>query len=220
LEVEMDKTRMGFVWFAFLVTTFALITLGGECDARAEVPVPADQWTDETRLWLARSLVGEVGWRRPEEQAAVAWVYATRARSSSKGFGWLLRRYSAAIRAPGLKRQPWIGEIRDHRRPPSWPRGPLWKGLHDQAWLDVLELVDGFEAGLVPNPCPEANHYGGPMDAWRADAARWARVCRDKRFRNHFYSSTRLRKTVKRSRSSRLDEMFPERSKRAKCFRR
>jgi len=207
----VSRTKKGLVWFAFGVITFALITLGCECDARAEVPVPADQWSDENRLWLARSLIGEVGWRRPEEQAAVAWVYATRARSSSKGFGWMLRRYSAAIRAPGLKRQPWIGEIMDHRRPLSWPRGPRWTGLHDRAWLDVVELVDGFEAGLVPNPCPEANHYGGPIDDHRARKARWVRVCRDKRFRNRFFDSRRL--TGGRVKSS-TQELFPWRAKR------
>ena len=165
-----------------------------------ERPVPDNQWNDTSKLWLARSMIGEVGWRRPAEQSAVAWIYAVRApESSTYDFLGMVKRYSAAVRTPGKRRNPWLFELGFNRtRPKAWPTGPLWTGLHDDAWIEALELADRWQNGEVPNPCPQANHFGGYVDRHRAEAARWTRVkCRppegSKRFRNIFYDSTRLR---------------------------
>lgn len=106
-----ERLKQFGVALAVLVTVLAV----GRLVEGGEPPVPDEQWSPETRLWLARSLLGEVGWRRPEEQ----------------------------------------------------------------------------EAGMVPNPCPRANHFGGSIDAWRARRARWVRVCKDRPFRNRFYDGTR-----------------------------
>jgi len=164
-----------------------------------EHPVSDEEWNEETKLWLARSLLGEVGWLRPAEQSAVAWVYATRAKiSRSHNFIEMVKQYSAAIRSPGKRRSPWLFELGfDRERPSSWPSGPRWEGLHDEAWIKTLELVDRWQAGEIPNYCPSANHFGGYIDRHRAEALRWTRVkCvlpeGSKRFRNRFYDSTKL----------------------------
>lgn len=162
--------------------------------------IPNDEWNDTTKLWLARSMIGEVGWLRPAEQSAIAWIYAVRAHGSSRyDFIGMVKQYSAAVRTPGKQRNPWLFELGFNRiRPQSWPNGPLWTGLHDNAWIAALELADQWQRGEIPNPCPRANHFGGYVDRHRAEAMRWTRVkCTppsgSKKFRNRFYDSRRLR---------------------------
>jgi hypothetical protein len=161
-------------------------------------PIPDDQWNDETKLWLARSVLGEVGWLRPEEQSAVAWVYAIRAKQvKSYNFLGLVKRYSAAIRTTGKQRNPWLFELGFERaRPDHWPSKIVWDGRYEQAWIDTLDLVDRWQAGDIPNYCPSANHFGSAFDRHRAESHRWMQVrCTNptgsKRFRNYFYDSTR-----------------------------
>lgn len=166
-------------------------------------PVPDDEWTADTKLWLARSLVGEVGWRRLGEYGAVAWVYATRAKlSPNHTFTEMVKTYSAAIKLSGKRRNPWLFELDETGvRPKSWPVneqgvGPLWRGLHDKAWFEALDFVDDWRAGKVPNPCPRANHFGGAIDAHRAVQQRWVQVKCSVPTRNRFYDSHRLTSLV------------------------
>lgn len=174
-----------------------------------ESPVPENEWTEEAKLWLARSLIGEVGWDRPEEQASVAWVYANRAKKlESYTFLKMVRRYSAAVRKSGQRRQPWVFELQlNNQKPKYWPGYVKWKGQHDKSWQATLDLINRWQAGKVPNYCPSANHFGSYHDSFRAEALRWTRVeCivpdGGKRFRNRFYDSTRLRPRRKRHRRS------------------
>ena len=163
-------------------------------------PVPEKEWNNEARIWLARSLIGEVGWDRPAEQTAVAWVYANRAKKLNQyTYLQMVRQYSAAVRKPGQRRQPWVFELQlnDHR-PKYWPNYIEWKDHHSQYWLDTLDLIDQWQAGKIPNYCPTANHFGSYHDSLKAEALRWTRVeCivpeGGKRFRNRFYDSTKLR---------------------------
>jgi len=172
-----------------------------------EPPVPSHEWNDNARIWLARSVIGEVGWNRPAEQAAVAWVYANRAKKlKNYTFTRMVRRYSAAIRQPGRTRQPWVFELQlnDHK-PRQWPSFVDWNNKHSKYWLDTLELIDEWQAGRIPNYCPSANHFGNYGDSLRAEALRWTRIkCivpeGDKQFRNRFYDSTKLRPRRKKLR--------------------
>lgn len=173
----------------------AVVALVLAVAVRASAQVPEDQWNDDTKLWLARSVLGEVGWRRPAEWSAVAFVYATRAEQTKRyDFIGMVKRYSAAIRGGGKTRSPWLFELGfDKTRPPSWPEGPQWQGLHDDAWLEVLAWADEWQAGQHENPCPGANHFGGYVDAHRAENARWRRVKCTAKTRNRFYTSLSLR---------------------------
>lgn len=189
---------------AILVTGFVLEAMLCTPLASAQV-VPDGQWDDTAKLWLARSVVGEVGWRRASEQgeySAVAYVYAVRAeQSKTRSFLDMVKKYSAAVRAPGKRRNPWLFELGfDGVRPKSWPidpdtrRGPRWEGVHKNAWLDTLRWADDWQAGLRENPCPGANHFGGWVDRHRAQAARWTRVKCAIKTGNRFYNSLRLQR--------------------------
>ncbi len=176
---------------AFIV---ALVLWPSSCSAETEPVIPDDQWNAETKLWLARSLLGEVGWRVTKEHAAVAWVYTVRAKESKQyDFLGMVKRYSAAVRSPGRNRNPWLFELGlDGSRPDSWPYGPTWKGRYQSAWLRLLRLTEYWRAGKISNPCPGANHFGGPMDRHRAENRRWYRVKCKVRTRNSFYDSRRI----------------------------
>lgn len=193
---------MGKLWWTVAVVGLA-IAIQATCEERAEAQVvPVEQWTDEAKLWLSRSVLGEVGWRRPDEYSAVAWVYATRAKGSRHhDFLGMVKAYSAAIKSPGRRREPWLFELGfDKTRPRSWPNGPLWPGLHDEAWSEVLTWADEWQAGQHENPCPGANHFGGYVDRHRAEAARWVTIRCSAKMRNRFYTSLRLRRGKARNR--------------------
>lgn len=169
-------------------------------DATVDRPITEEEWTPETRLWLSRSVLGEAGWRRPDEYSAIAWVYVTRVRQTKQfTFLKMVRTYSAAVRGRKNKQNPWLYELVPDvtKRPRSWPvdehgLGPLWKGLHDKAWQEVLEWADEWAVGKRPNPCLGANHYGGWVDRHRAVAKRWTRIKCESKMRNRFYNSHKL----------------------------
>lgn len=169
---------------------------------KGESPVPEDQWNDDVKLWTARSVLGEVGWDRPGEWAAVLWVYANRAKNSKRyNFYEMVRRYSAAVKRGNHHKNPWLFQLGfDKTRPTDWPRmtakyRPRWKGLYDESWMRTIRFVEIWQEGKVENPCPRANHFGGIVDRHRAEALRWTRIqCDEKghrKFRNIFYDSTR-----------------------------
>jgi hypothetical protein len=192
------------MWRRIVVATFSLIAiiatalvLGVLCGPWAYAGVvPDDEWDDETKLWLARSVLGEAGWRQHAEYTAVAYVYAVRAEQTERyDFLGMVKRYSAAVRAPGRAKAPWRFELGfDKTRPRSWPSGPLWKGRYDQEWLDVLDWADRWQAGEYANPCEGANHFGGYGDSARAEWAGWTRIKCKVRMRNRFYTSLKLRR--------------------------
>jgi hypothetical protein len=207
-SVDMERKLKFLVMVIVLLTTLMAIMVAGhltdECSiAHAEEavqrPLAEEDWNDDAKLWLARSVLGEVGWRRFDEYSAVAWVYVTRAEQTKQyGFLEMIKQYSAAVREPGKTRNPWLFELDfTDTRPRSWPvnedgSGPLWKGLYDQAWLETLEWADEWADGKHPNPCPGANHFGGYVDHYRAVAKRWKRIKCQGKMRNRFYTSLSL----------------------------
>lgn len=169
----------------------------------SKLVVPEDQWTDEAKLWLARSVIGEAGWKTAgsqEEYSAIAYVYAVRAeQSKSRTFLEMVRTYSAAVKNRRNTKRPWLYELGfEATRPRSWPfnpetkMGPRWKGVHEVAWRDTLAWADEWQAGEHENPCPGANHFGGYLDRHRAKAARWTPIKCSAKTWNRFYTSLRL----------------------------
>lgn len=187
--------------FLAVVITVSAICVFYAADARAGI-VPEEEWNDTTKLWLARSVLGEAGWRREAEYSAIAYVYVARAeQSKTKDFLEVIKSYSAAVKSFGRRRNPWLFELGlDSARPSNWPMddngiGPRWEGLHDEAWLEVLSWADEWQEGLHDNPCPGANHYGGWVDRYRAEQARWVRIKCSSTMRNRFYTSLRRQGT-------------------------
>ncbi len=149
----------------------------------ASRPVPAKQWNDKTKLWIARSCVGESGWS-PEECYGIAWVYATRAEQLNVHVRVVARQYSAAIKDHSASKL-WIRNLTlTGKRPNGWPDRLKWSN-HKQKWLDLLACLDRWAEGEVENPVLGANHYGGKMDI---PGKRWTRIPAPL-FRNRFWRS-------------------------------
>ena len=155
---------------------------------RAFPPVPRKQWTPRARIWTARSCVGEAGWLALEECTAIAWVYAKRARDNYKPYLWIVRRYSAATKSHEAHRRPWLLKLRpDNRRPDGWPGNLSWR-KYKPLWVAVLDHLDRWATGKIPDQLPEANHFGSGMDA-KLVKHRWKRVEAPDEFRNWFFNS-------------------------------
>lgn len=98
-------------------------------------------------------------------------------------------------------RQRWIAELElDGRRPPSWPAPrnqrfhshPAWRHYGCPRWLATVDAVrdlfrryEGRRVGRGPFP-EVPHHWGGDMDAWRAQQGGW-RTIRYPFARNNFW---------------------------------
>jgi hypothetical protein len=121
----------------------------------------------DAALWNARVCVGEVGWRAPLEAcSAMVWVHVKRAAGSRVTVATLARRYSRAVRRPP-RRRAWVPLLRaTGAAPVTWPPhlDGAWPRYRDR-FAEILSHVEGVLRGDVPDPCPEVDHYGGPMDS-------------------------------------------------------
>jgi hypothetical protein len=121
-------------------------------------PLPGVEWDDETRLTLARAMVGEADWHEPDH-VAIAHVLARRWRIHQQNrepipFARYVELYSASLRGD-TERATWIRSL---------PWGPLPGAPYEQRWNRVQKLVRAFSEGMVKDPCPLAMHWGGTMD--------------------------------------------------------
>jgi len=150
-------------------------------------PIPKKQWTSTTKLWLARSCVGEAWFNTVDECIAIAWVYATRAKQQQVSLKSMVRSYSSPLKPEKNNGRTWIFYLSlNGNRPKHWPRNLSWE-KHKVKWLALIAALDDWAAGNRPNPVPGANHFGGSMDV---PDIRWAKLTAPKNFKNSFYKST------------------------------
>lgn len=152
---------------------------------RASEPAGNGQRVD-LALWLARSCVGESGWDSVEtgECAAIAWIYHKRSYMlPGRNYFRAMVEYSAAIKPD--QRRPWLRRLtRKGDRPRLLETNINWS-YHRKKWMETLAFADKFFRGLVPDPTPEAMHFGGVFDEYRMDPQIWEPI--DTGFKNTFW---------------------------------
>lgn len=177
-----------------LLTVILILMISFACFgsgvSRGGRPIPREQWTDSTKVWLARSCVGEAGFDAYEECIGIAWVYAVRWKSSAgrDTLEGVIRSYSAAVKSRNSHKRKWIFDLRlDGKRPKGWPKRLSWKG-HLKFWNKILFELEQWSKGFRPNPVKGAIHWGGSMDTPHAS---WVRVLPEAgvKFKNIFYRS-------------------------------
>jgi len=160
-------------------------------------PVKNKHWNEKTKVWLARSCVGESGFTAVDECMAIAWIYAKRSHLVRWSLLKMIRRYSAATKPHEVHRRPWLFELTAKaEKPEHWPDSLRWK-RHKKAWLNLLSKLDEWKRGGIPDPLPEADHYGSYRDANQSRYVRtWERLDAPG-FKNlYFNSRQRQRKPV------------------------
>jgi len=183
----------------------ATLCIGSKDHDTRTQPIPKSQWTEEAKLWGARSCIGEAGFGSPatpeealNECVSIMHVYATRYWDIRKtGRGWsltkVIRKYSAAVKQHSTHTRPWILGLRlDGAKPEHWPKNIRW-GKHKPLWTQKLEALDKWAVGELVTLTPDADHYGGSMDARHAEyVRRWSRVVTPEYYRNIFFNSKQL----------------------------
>jgi len=174
---------------------YSVSSLAQDKDAEATLnrPVPANQWSPKIRVLLGRSCVGEAGWYSGETQecAMLGNIYAKQAKQQSVYFATAMLKYSYAIKADfGIVKHPWLDGLHANgKRPRNWPRNLRWS-VHRPLWKQILDTIDSWYRGEIPNPIPDADHFGGGMDVPRAELReKWKRLCAPRNFRNRYYDS-------------------------------
>jgi len=170
-----------------LLALYAGILSGRVSASGAPRPVDAEA--------CARVSVGEAGWDPATgDAAAITNVLRRRAERRGVSISRMARLYSTGHFDGARSRRRWIaGLTLAASRPSGWPAQLAWRGDYRARWLAMVEHVRSVLRGEVPDPCPGADHWGGPMDDWRAERAGWARVeCRSPT-RNRFWRSGRVR---------------------------
>ncbi len=188
-----------------LVISLAILCLGSKKPDTLIKPIPKSQWTAEAKLWGARSCVGEAGFGSPttpeealNECVSIMGVYAKRYHDIRKtGRRWsltkVIRKYSAAVKQHSTHTRPWILTLQlNSTKPEHWPKNIRWK-VHKPLWTQKLEALDKWAAGELVTLTPDADHYGGSMDARHAEyVRRWSRVVTPEYYRNIFFNSKQL----------------------------
>lgn len=152
--------------------------------------VAGAQANDTTVEALARVCAAEAGWdTRTGDCAAIVHLLRRRAQRHEIRVATMARLYSSRhFDRERLDRRRWIAGLRlDGRRPGGWPGRLPWS-RYRAAWRQVIAHVRAVLRGEVGDPCPGADHWGGPMDDWRARAAGWARVECSSSTRNRFWN--------------------------------
>ena len=148
-----------------------------------DLPVPPDQWNQETHLALARALVGEVNFGNTrvalEEQAAIAFVlvhrWHVRQRLVNKNESFLQTVYAyTSANKPHRRitnRIRWIQSLANPTldgqilnpipQPAYWPHTRQTWGNHAPGWVATYQMVGQWYLGNVRNMCPGASHWGG-----------------------------------------------------------
>lgn len=122
------------------------------------MPSPFHAGEGATRLWVARSCFGEATWNH-HDCASIFWVYRKRAARAGVDWFGVMRRYS----------EPLKGKTARSREILTYPWGdvPGKSARFNRNWTKLRELATRLVAGEVPDPCPEAIHFGGRMDVLR-----------------------------------------------------
>lgn len=166
-------------------------------------PVPQEQWSDSTRLALAVCLVAEVGWNMQTEHAAISHVLAKRWRIAKASnpdatFEGMVRRYCSVHRV-GDPQRLWLRQLKWEplSEDPGFGDGVNWEN-YIRNWDRVRGTVDLFEKAALPDPLPQALHWGGVMDGSPRNSVLLARAAqlpgKEKvGLRNLFYAIQRRR---------------------------
>lgn len=136
--------------------------------AKAQDLLPAEQWNDETRLWLARAMVSEADWSI-QDHAAIAWTLYRRWKDRhERDVSWTLlqqiRAYCAGFKMSHGRAQ-WVMSLDGDEKPEGWNDAEARWDVYRPAWLYVLEFSQAWSEGKVRDPCRgRSRHWGGPMD--------------------------------------------------------
>ena len=137
-------------------------------------------------LWLARSCIGEAGWKAHEtgECAAIMHIYRKRGILNGKGTLWTAKKYSAAIKPGVHQRNKWVMNLNVSGKPERWPLTLDWD-RYEMHWLRTYFQAQLFINNMLRDPTPDAMHYGSSIDHHRAKP-NWKRLNKPN-FRNWFY---------------------------------
>lgn len=140
---------------------------------------------DSLQLWMARSAIGEAGWKswRTGEALAIWYVIQERLETRRKlgidtDYLATLRSYSSPVNKRRTRKR-WLFTLTLFNVPL-----PLKNHL-----TRLLEQANLFLSGRTTNPCPRATHFGSPRD--KPQGTRMVRVRCKIKTHNVFYRVAR-----------------------------
>lgn len=152
------------------VVVFFVLTLGCFSVQAQEPLFEPGEWDEQSEVWLARAMVSEADWWRPDH-VAIAWVLYHRwkqrqQRQPEWTFVEQVRAYCAGLRGKARSRRSrWVRSLEGEDQPEDWRNSDgLWRH-YVSAWMRTRELARAWARGELPNRCrSRATHWGGPMD--------------------------------------------------------
>ena len=149
-------------------------------------PVPAQQWTPDAHVWLARGMVAEAGWLNDRDHVAIAYVLARRWKRVTERYPTLrfldvIRNYCAGLgaREAATARQLWVRALpapdSPMDAPEGWPRSASWP-QHRKLWRQVLQRAQHFAMGQLADPSRGRAWHWGSCDSRLPDLPRALRM--------------------------------------------
>lgn len=149
---------------------------------------PHAQAHPPAQLALAQVCASEASVQTETDDCA-AIAHVLRRRDRGRSIAVMARAYSSRVfdrgRTDGRR---WVAHLRPSpSQPHGWPSTLPWERWRPR-WAALYQHAGAILAGEVPSPCERPpDHWGGPMDDWRAIKAGWHRVDCGKTF-NHFWA--------------------------------
>lgn len=133
-------------------------------------PLPQDQVSEETLVWVSRALVSEAGFKAKRDYATILWVLLKKwkrhtLKDNTTSFKDFVLSYCTGLHPDRINN-------RDHRwvqflpangetQPKGWSPELDWD-KHKILWANLLTFVKYWAAGYVQDPCPRATDWAAP----------------------------------------------------------
>ena len=170
--IGLKMTKFQKKWGIIILCVWVLAWLLVAEICKANEPQGNRNRRVDTALWLARSIVGECGWKCVDtgEAAAIAWIYHKRSyHFPGRNYFRAMMDYSAAIRVG----RAWIRNLNRRGDRPRLLEGQIYWGKHRKLWMKTLDFADRFFRGQVTDPCPQCLHFGGHFDKKNMNMSVW-----------------------------------------------
>lgn len=176
-----------------IITALAIVF--STATAYASVPdLPNSDITDVDKLWLARAMVSESGFKAPRGHSILAWVLyrkwqKRKVNNPKLAFHSYIRRYCTEFGPnPGsVKRQRWVKRLPEDNetKPRGWPSREANWGVFKHHWTNVRLFVERWANGEIADACQ------GRATDWAAKFVkvdtRWFRRVSCGRTKNVYY---------------------------------
>lgn len=136
-------------------------------------PLPQDQVSEDTLVWVSRALVSEAGFQAKRDYATILWVLLKKwkrhlVKDNTTSFKDFVFSYCTGLHPERInnRSQRWVQFLPEDGEtvPKGWSPELDWN-KHKVLWAKIRTFVRSWADGYVQDPCPKATDWAAPYVA-------------------------------------------------------